>query len=101
MVLTRIVEPYAPASPPLTSSMKVACIGSCFAHEVGESLARSGKDTVPVFVSERLNTPFALAYTVAKHHSSNPYALGSYAGAAASLLPYMTNRTLSSVLNGR
>ncbi len=76
MVLTRIVEPYAPASPPLTSSMKVACIGSCFAHEVGESLARSGKDTVPVFVSERLNTPFALAYTVANSFEKTPYPPG-------------------------
>jgi len=43
----------------------------------------------------------SLAYSVSQSQSSNPYSVGSYAGAAASMLPYITNRTLSSVLNGR
>lgn len=43
----------------------------------------------------------ALAYSIAKNPTNNPYALATYGGAAASMLPYITNRTLSSVLNGR
>lgn len=41
----------------------------------------------------------SIAYSIARNPSSNPYAIGTYLGAASSMLPFVTDATLSSVLD--
>ena len=43
----------------------------------------------------------SLAYSISQNPSSNPYAIGSQLGAAASMMPLFTDKTLSSIINGR
>lgn len=73
---TQIVGPYRPSTPPIKPDDKIACIGSCFAQEIAQSLVRRGKQTVPLFVSERLNTTFALAHTLANVFDGTPFPEG-------------------------
>jgi hypothetical protein len=73
---THIVEPYRPSAPPIKPDDKIACIGSCFAQEVAQSLMRRGKQTVPLMVSERLNTTFGLAHTLANAFDGTPFPEG-------------------------
>jgi hypothetical protein len=87
LIHERIVTPFRPASPPLHAEMRIACIGSCFAEEIAESLVRSGKQTTTLFLSERLNTPFALAHTFAHAFDGVPYPNGYMTDAVTKALP--------------
>ena len=57
-----IIGSYAPETPPLKPTDKIACIGSCFAQELAKSLAAKGREVLPIFISERWNTAFALRH---------------------------------------
>lgn len=57
-----IVGSYAPKAPPIKDGDLIACIGSCFAAEIGKSLAAQGKKTAPIFLTERWNTAFAVRH---------------------------------------
>ncbi len=59
-----IIGAYAPEAPPLPANGRIACLGSCFAEEISKSLAAQGKDVIPIFMSERWATPFAVKHFI-------------------------------------
>jgi hypothetical protein len=60
VVQHNVIGSFAPSTPPLAASDSIACIGSCFAQELSKSLAAKGRNVLPIFISERWNTAFAL-----------------------------------------
>jgi hypothetical protein len=59
-----VVGSYAPQAPPISSDARVACIGSCFAEEMGKSLIRQGRNVATLVLTERWNTAFALRHCI-------------------------------------
>lgn len=59
-----IVGTYAPDEPVIPADAAVACIGSCFAEEFGKRLSTQGKSVIPLWLSERWATSFAVRHFV-------------------------------------
>ena len=68
-----IIGDYAPASPVITNDATVACIGSCFAEEMGRSLVKHGKSVAHLSLSERWNTPYAVRYFLEYSLEGKPF----------------------------
>lgn len=62
IVQGNVIGAFAPSAPPLTPADTIACIGSCFAQELAKSLSAKGRNVLPIFISERWNTAFALRH---------------------------------------
>lgn len=62
VVQHNLIGSFAPENPPLAATDNIACIGSCFAYELAKSLAAKGRSVLPIFISERWNTSFALRH---------------------------------------
>ena len=59
---THVVGSYRPLTPPLGAETSIACIGSCFAGEIAAELTAQGRAVAHMSLSERWNTPQALAH---------------------------------------
>lgn len=59
---SHIVGAYRPSAPPLGGETSIACIGSCFAGEIAAELTAQGRLVAHMSLSERWNTPHALAH---------------------------------------
>jgi hypothetical protein len=68
-----IIGTYAPETPPLSARDNIACIGSCFAQEMAQSLIAQGKPVTPLFLSERWNTAFAVRHFVEYSLLNKPF----------------------------
>lgn len=68
-----VVGSYAPEAPPIPSDAKIACVGSCFAQEISNSLTSQGRSVAPLILSERWNTAFAVRHCLENLLEGTPF----------------------------
>lgn len=59
---SHVIGAYRPEAPLLGDEATIACIGSCFAGEIAAELTSQGRSVAHMSLSERWNTPHALAH---------------------------------------